>query len=155
MPSKAEDLRIVCIAPAMIGQMWPLISPWLLKAQLAMGNSLRDAMETLTEGTVAAAEGRYQLWAILDHDSRRCLGAFVTEIIEERGKKLVWVTSLAGEGILRWGPLLSERMAEFAKAEGCKAIRFAGRKGLLRAYRKVRIVDDYDAQSFVFERAVS
>lgn len=155
MPSSAK-IEIVCVPPDMIGPMWAHIGPHLLKGQLEiMRGDLRAAMAALTIVIVAAQAGEKHLWAVIDDESKAVLAAMISEIREEDGRRIVWVTGMGGEHIMRWGKAMSDRMAEFAKAEGCEAYRFHGRKALLRAYRNVRIIGNHDAGVHLFERAVS
>lgn len=152
----ADDIRCLCVPPHLLGEMWPHIGAHLLKGQLVVsGGDLKTALVELTHLLLDAQEGICQLWVVIDDAGKRVLAAMVSEIKIEDGAKVVWVTRMAGEGIARWGGPMSDAMAAFAKAEGCTCYRFTGRKGLLRAYRDVRIVGEYAKGVHLFERAAS
>ena len=146
--------RIVCIPPDMLGAMWPHVGPVLLKGQTAADQTLRQALQAMSDGITSMQQGLLQLWAVIDDDAKRVVAALVTQIlIDDDGAKVVWVSGLGGEDLARWGKQASDTIAAFAKAEGCAAFRFHGRKASLRVYRNVRIVGQQEPGLYLFERA--
>jgi len=139
----------------MLGELWPHIGPLLLQGQLEIHGHLGRAMAALSNHLLEAQDGRAQVWTVIDHGAHECLAALITEIVEEDGKRVVWVSGMAGADILKWGGVTSDRMAEFARAEGCDCVRCAGRKALQRAYRDVRCIGAHESAEdvFIFERA--
>jgi hypothetical protein len=136
--------------------MWPHIGAHLLKGQLVVAKGdLKEALVELTHTLLDAQEGLCQVWAVCDDAAKRVIAAMVSEIKIEGGERVVWVTRMSGGDIMRWGKPMSDAMAAFAKAEGCKRYLFSGRKALLRAYRDVRIVGQHAEGVHLFERAVS
>ncbi len=151
MASKA-DIKVVCVPPDMLEEAWPHVGPLLLKGQLEMTGNMRQALRNLAGGLVEVLGRKVQVWAVCDDGAKRVLAAMASEIVVEDGRKVVWVTGMGGEKITRWGKPLSDRMAAFAKAEGCEAVRFAGRPALQRAYGSVRCVGEYGDGLLLFER---
>jgi hypothetical protein len=137
--------------------MWVHVGGHLLKGQLAInGGDLQAALTALTDSILDIQAGRAQLWVAIDDDTKRVLAGMVSEVIVgDDGHKVVWVRGMGGEHIALWGRPLSDTMAAFANAEGCEAVRFAGRKGLLRAYPGVRIVGMHETGAPLYERRVS
>lgn len=151
----ANKIEIVCVPPSMLGEMWPHIGPLLLRGQGEVTPNLKEALKALGMTLFDAQDGKKQIWAVCDTLTNKCIAAMVSEIVIEDGCKVVWVTSMGGGRILEWGRPMSDRMAAFAKAEGCECYRFTGRKALLRAYSNVKIVGDHETDGVhLFERAV-
>lgn len=150
------DIKVVCVAPEMLADVWPHVAPMLIKGQLALTPDLDECTRWLAFGLLCVRSGVMQLWIAVDDAEPRILGALVTEVLEGKEGKHVWAMGMGGEGITRWGGPMSDTIAAFAKAEGAGAVRFSGRKGLARVYRGVRIVgrDDEHGQ-LLFERAVT
>lgn len=155
MKSEA-DIQIVCVPPHMLGEMWLHIGPLLLQGQLEIHGNLREAMKALSIHLLQAQDGAAQFWTVIDETEKRVVAVMISEIIEDGDERVVWVTGMAGDHILRWGKPMSDRMAQFAKDEGCKCFRFCGRPALKRAYRDVHCIGiENDADDvFIYERAV-
>jgi hypothetical protein len=65
----------------------------------------------------------------------------VTELLATEWRKVCCVVACGGEG-LDW-PLLIKPLEQFAKHEGCSAVRIMGREGwqrVLKDYRRRRVV---------------
>jgi len=85
-------------------------------------------------------QGRALLW--LAWDGEDVNAAAVTEIGVTEWRKVCNIVACAGADMKRWLDLL-EPIEEFAKAEGCAAMRIMGRKGwtrVLKAYRPRRVI---------------
>lgn len=95
--------------------------------------------------------GLKQLWVIFTPDSSKPLAAWMTTIHAD-DKPWVSVSVLAGRNAKRWAGPMSDRMAAFARAEGCELVRFFGRKGWCRLARGVRSIGAH-GETHVFERA--
>lgn len=160
MEQAVSDIKVVCIPPHMLGEMWPHIGGWLLKGQLAITPDMHAALLELLSYLLKVHAGRALAWIAVEEHSRRILAAMLSEIIAEGSdvpgrpaRKVIWVSRMGGEHILRWGHQLSETMAKYAKDEGADAVRFWGRKALLRAYTGCKIVGARDDGINLFERA--
>ena len=107
----------------MVGDAWPACGEWLLR-----GLAECDDMGVL-ETVDRCRDGSFQLWMIGDVQGAESLGACVTEIMEIDGRKIVWLYALAGNRMPEWSDDFTDTLAKFSVAEGCEAVRFAGRKG--------------------------
>jgi len=79
--------------------------------------------------------GQAQLW------SAEGLAVLVTRIVQRPMEKVLWVEWLSGERMDEWLDKWEEVQNEFAKANGCTAVEFQGRKGwhkLNKAYEDYR-----------------
>ena len=153
MSSKA-NVTIACIPPDLIGQFWPLIGPSLLKGTMAIERSMSRTLKDLGECILRISQGLAQAWIVAEDDSKRILAAMISEITtDDAGRRVVFVSRMGGEEISQWGHALSERMAEFAAAEGCEAVLFYGRPALERAYTGVKVIGKHASGAFLYERA--
>lgn len=130
----------------MIGAMWPVVAPHLLRGLAASSGDLKALVDDIVDGIA-------NLWAITEDGD--LLGTFVTAIVEDEHGRAVDVYCLAGTRIDLWGDLISDRMAEYARRNNCERVLFCGRKGLLRTYKGVRIVGEHAPGIYQFEREVS
>lgn len=156
MPSKA-DIEIVCVPPVLLGATWQTIGGHLLRGQLVItGGEVEAALMRLAVISRAVQAGVAQVWAVFDREAKECLAAMVTEICDDDDGRVLWVTGLAGKGVMSWGSMMSDRLAEFAKDENCRAFRFHGRWGSHRAYKDVTLLEAHPENGVhLFERAVA
>ena len=87
--------------------------------------------------------GRALLWIVSDGSAIQC--AAVTQIQKTQASKVCMILTCGGSKIETWAHLLSG-VEQYAKEEGCDAVRFIGRKGWKRIYPKYREI------GAVFER---
>ena len=88
----------------------------------------------------AVLAGAQLLW--LAADTRTIYAAAVTSLDVVNGEKLCTIVACGGRARALWLPLIAV-LEDFARAEGCRAIRILGRRGWARAlpdYRITRIV---------------
>lgn len=143
-----SKVKIFCIPPSMVGEAWPAAGEWLLR-----GLAERNAMGVL-ETIDRCRDGTFQLWLIGDVQGAEALGACVSEIITMDDGRFVAIYALAGKRAGEWANMLADELVRFAAAEGCKGIRFAGRKGWARVLKGVREVGEIQGHT-VFERAAA
>ena len=87
-----------------------------------------------------AFEGAALLWIVWN--GRRIQAAALTELQAVGGEKLCTIVACGGRQSQAWIGLIA-RLEGYAKAEGCRAMRFYGRSGWLRVlpdYRQIAIV---------------
>ena len=148
--------KIICIPPGMIEAAWPQIGPILIRGQLAAMPDHKAALADMAELLEALGEGSAQCWVVIDDDAKQIVAAMISDITQDDDdRRVVFVSRMAGEGIAQWGKALSDRMVEFAKAEGCAAVMFYGRSGLAKVYSRVRAVGKHPSGVDLFERAVA
>jgi len=130
----------------MVGVMWSMISPLLMQGLGASDGQLSEAVDDILNG-------RAHVWIVITNEQIK--GVFLTAMVVDDYCESIDVYALAGEGIIEWGKAISERMAKYAKANGCKRVLFAGRKALLKVYEGARIVGELSPGVYQFERAVA
>ena len=145
----ADDIKIHKIPVEHIGVLWPMVQPWLERG-------LKAATDTSMAGILLGLkEGTDQLWAVLD--GKEVIGAFLTSFyIDDDSNEVRYLAAyaLGGDRLPDWAGLLGETMAEYAKHNKCKSVRFCGRPGWGRLLPSYQITGAYQGHS-VFERAVS
>lgn len=129
MQSKAS---LICVDPAQVRHFWPYVEPLLRPAveNVGLSNFELIAADILS--------GKDLLWIVW---SGKIEGAASTSWQVVGGEKICVLT--AGGGNMRQCLPFLWKIEEYAKAEGCKAVRVFGREGWLRAlegYRKTAIV---------------
>jgi hypothetical protein len=134
-------LEIICVDPALVHRVWPLCSH-LIRAAMQRGGL--GAYEPVEEAVHA---GRALLW--LATDGQTIHAAAVTQLAQTEWRKVCEIIAcgatpsprLRGEGGVRGGNEregrarwlhLIETIEDFARAEGCSAMRIVGRKGWAR-----------------------
>jgi hypothetical protein len=94
----------------------------------------------------AVLSGRALLW--LATDGATIHAAAVTELAASEWRKVCVIVACGGHDRARWLHLIGG-IEEFARAEGCAAVRILGRKGWARVlpeYRMHRIVLERDVR---------
>lgn len=121
--------RLVCVPPNDAGYIWPLVK-----------GLIESAMQKGGMGSFAQVEnnvlhGPDLLWLAVEGDK---IGmACITSL----GADKVCTIVAAGGSFVRFGHLLSD-IEQFAKDEGCKAMRICGRPGWRRlsGYRTKKVI---------------
>lgn len=131
-------MQAVCVDPAYVAKVWPLISQFIL-----------DAMRRGDNGTFENVEhdvlnGRALLWLAV---SEKIEAAAVTQVDKTENSKVCWIVACGGEHCERWIGLL-DPIEEYAKTVGCNAVRLMGRKGW------ERVLKNYRATKVIMERAL-
>lgn len=98
-------------------------------------------------------EGVSQVWIVAAADVPDTpLAVFLTQTKEDRdGTRWVCLWGLAGDDVRRWAGPVSACIARYAKAQGCKCFRFAGKRGWGRLLPETREVGAERGMT-VFER---
>lgn len=147
MPS---TVNIIAVPPWMLGQLWPRVGPFIAKCILA--GETTDIESDVMDVADGIVHGRYQLWVVLQEDPREVLAAFCTSILEDADGKTVHVHSMGGTKLKSWGHLTGPTLDAFAKAEGARAVTYAGREGWTRVLPATAVVANGKT---IFERAVA
>lgn len=145
MQSKADDIRVINIAPFAIGAVWPFAAPHLARGLGA------DTETTFSAIADALADGTSQLWVITTGDD--ITGAFLTAIHDDAAGRVVHVSTLGGAGIDKAATLIDDAMGEFAKSVECVRVRFCGRQGWARWLPEYDITGQMQNHQ-IYERAV-
>ena len=128
--------QLVCVPPDVVSQVWPHIEGLIY---VAMKKGDISSFEPVKQSVL---DGKSLLWVAWDEEAKNIKAAAVTELQKTEWSKFCIVVAAGGKDLNTWldigGPIY-----EFAKAEGCKAMRFIGRKGwagVLPGWRVTRYV---------------
>ena len=120
-----EQLPIGAVAPGQIPYVWPRVVPLLEKVvRVQTGYTVEATRLELMFGELV-------LWVVGDF-----VAILLTAVQQRHSQKVLWVQFLAGEDMPAWLDDWIVVMENYAKAEGCKAIEFAGRPGWMRLHRR-------------------
>lgn len=142
-----NNLKIMAVAPEMFGEVWPYVGALFIRGCVAAEMPILESIDRVRSGAL-------QLWTIAQIDPPRFLGVALTEIREDGGRWSVEVIGMAGERWLKWGRALSDRIAEFAKQEGCSVLRCCGRLASARVYGNCKVVGELRPGVAIMERAL-
>lgn len=135
MPSTAD---LVCVDPARVQEVWPLVRDRIRAAIEYTG--LSDF--GLVEADILA--GDQLIWLAWDNG----IAAVATTHKSGIGSKSICtLTACQGHDRDRWLPLL-KRIEDYARDEGCSAMRIYGRKGWSR------VLDGYQIENVVMEKVL-
>jgi hypothetical protein len=126
-------MKAVCVDPKQIRKFWPHFKERIDRAINRVG--LIDP--AIIEKDVLS--GRSLLW--LAYDGLIVHAAAVTEL----HGGVCEIVACGGENLQQFLPLIND-LEQYARREGCKAMRVIGRKGWLR------ILKDYQTKAFILER---
>lgn len=144
----ADKISVFCVPPTMLGEVWPYAGEWVLRG-LSVAPE-RGALETLD----AIRSGEIQLWVICQSDPNIVLGTCLTQLVEHSSARVVAAYAMAGRDWRCWADKLCDEIVKFAKAEGRSGVRFAGRKGWMKAFERIKLVGHLPSGEALFERAV-
>lgn len=135
MPSTAD---LVCIDPARVHEVWPLVRE---RIRLAIERTELSDFD-LVEADILA--GNQLIWLAWNNE----ISAVATTHKVGIGSKTICIlTACQGYDRERWLPLL-KKIEDYAKAEGCSSMRIYGRKG----WNKV--LDGYRIENVVMEKVL-
>lgn len=136
--SVLADCALLCVDPGKINEIWPHVEPLLKTAMLRAGEM------TMADMLARLQDRRLLLWLVWD--GTEIVSALVTELAETISGKVCVIVAMGGKGRERWLHLTSQ-LEEFARAEGCRAMRLYGRRGwkrVMRDYRETRVILEKD-----------
>jgi hypothetical protein len=153
---RPERYQVLCVPPAILGEVWPYAGPFLLRGQLEIIPEMLPALKALRDQILLVHSNMAHVWVVLDTAGNKIVAALISQTLLSDERRIIWVSRMSGENILGWGKLLSDTLADYARKEHAEAVRFAGRKALKRAYRNVHIVRKIEgSRLYLYERAVS
>jgi hypothetical protein len=131
-------MHCICVDPAHVEKIFPMVREMLRQAMENGGGDFRDIEEPVLSGEKL-------LWLALDEE--RIWAAAVTGLHVERGRKLGIIWACGGHEKQKWLSL-KDRLEQFARDEGCEAMRVYGRRGWARD------LQDYKLISITLEKAL-
>jgi hypothetical protein len=132
--SRPSACELACVDPKFVARIWPSVCG-LIRAAMRRGGL--GSYAPVEESVLA---GRALLWLVIDATAIEA--AIVSELHQTEWRKVCVVVAGGGKDMRRWIGLIG-KIEEFARAEGCSAMRIVGRKGwarMLSEYRTTRIV---------------
>ena len=133
--------QLVCVPPDVVSQVWPHVSGLIY---VAMKKGDISSFQPIAESVLS---GKSLLWVAWNEAENKIKAAAVTELHQTEWSKFCVIVACGGKDMSTWldirGPIY-----EYAKAEGCKAMRLYGRKGWKDA------LPDWRVTRFVMERSL-
>ena len=138
--SASAECIALCIPPARVRELWPLTEP-MLRAAIARGR-----ISDFAGVQRRVFEGAALLWIVWD--GKQIKAAAVTELQAVGRETICTIVACGGRHARTWIGLI-DRLEAYAKAEGCRAMRFYGRNGWLR------MLPDYRAIAIIAEKQLN
>lgn len=135
----SASASLVCIDPARVGEVWPLVRSMVLSAITRTGLSHSGDIEA------SILSGDSLLWITPASDGRSIEAAASTKLSLTDAEKVCVLVACGGTNRRRWLPLLAQIEA-YAKAAGCSRVRIFGRRGW------ARVLESYAVEHVVLER---
>lgn len=143
--------ELICIPPDCVHLVWPRVAG-LIEAAMRRGD-----LSSFAAVAAAVGAGRAQLWVAVARPDEIAAAA-VTELHQTEWRKVCCIVACGAhqrvharlrrhEGKERWLHLLAP-IEDFARAEGCDAMRIMGRKGW------ARVLPDYKVNRIVLEKEI-
>ena len=135
MPFKAE---LICIAPSRVNEFWPYVKVMIRRAAKRGGGDYAQIKNDVLNGIDL-------LW--IAFDGEQIMAAATTSLTTIGDRKICIIAACGGAGWDRFGHLI-EGLEDYAKNEGCVAMRIYGRVGWQR------MLTGYDVRSVVLEKGI-
>ena len=133
MPS---SVKLLCVPPADVKKFWPHVRSFIIEAMFRGGGEYGSVRHRVFDGTD-------QLWIVWD--GSKIVAAAVTSLGIINDEKTCTIVACGGDDFASFAHFLTD-IEQFAKAEGCVAVRVNGRPGWKRA------LAGYDLQSVVLRK---
>jgi len=125
------------VNPKQVTCIWECVKHWIRRAMERGDLGTFDEVEEIVMG------GQALLWLVWN--APEIQGAAVTQIVTTQNSRVCVIVACGGENMRLWLPLV-ERIENYARDEGCDAVRILGRKGWMR------VLKDYRAPAVILER---
>lgn len=133
MPSRAE---LICVDPKRVAEFWPYVKTMIRRAAMRGGGDYAQIKNDLLNGLDL-------LW--IAFDGEKIIAAATTSLATIGERKICIIAACGGAGWGRFGHLI-ESLEDYAKNEGCVAMRIYGRIGWQR------LLKGYGVRSVVLEK---
>jgi hypothetical protein len=131
-------MQLACVPPDRVAEIWPHVRHWI-KAAME-----RADISSFAQVEADALSGATLLW--LATDGKR-IGAVAVTDVQQTDRKICLIVACGGERMKEWLHLISG-LEEYARAEGCEAMRIIGP----RAW--ARVLEGYVEQAVVLEKVL-
>jgi hypothetical protein len=134
-------MRLICVPPDEARNIWPKVYK-LIHEAMWRGNisSFRDVADAVLTGNAL-------LWLAIDTEWR---AVAITQTRSTEWRKVCTILACAGKDMRRWLPLL-KLIEDYARDEGCSAVRICGRKG----WQRVLLSQNYRAKRVILEKEIA
>jgi hypothetical protein len=137
-PDHDRGCQLLCIPPDRVAEIWPHVCG-LIRAAAVKCRDLSSYQPV--ESSVLA--GRALLWLVAGREDGDDAGvkvhaAVVTKLQQNERRKVCVIAACGGSNMRRWLDLIGP-IEDFARAEGCSAMRIVGRAGWARAQPAYRL----------------
>lgn len=132
-------MDLVCVDPERVHELWPHARNLIKAAIDHTGLSDFDAVEC------DVLRGDQLLW--LAWSGTAIEAAATTKLIKIGERKICILVACSGHHRERWMELLGQ-LENYARAEGCKAMRLYGRKGW------ERVLSEYRVENVIMEKVI-
>lgn len=122
----------ICVPPAMIPDLWAVIQA-IIEPAFEDNRGDDDAKIIYQD----LCSGFSLLWLAWNAERMSVMGAVVTKLLDVPRGKVCRITACGGREMDRWKDGLAD-IESYAKAEGCRFMRFEGRKGFERLFPEYR-----------------
>lgn len=130
---------LICVPPDRVAEVWPHVRHWI---QAAME---RADISSFARVEADALSGANLLWIATDGQS--ISAAALTDIQDTGRRKVCLLVANGGERMKDWIHLISG-LEDYAKAEGCTAMRIVGPAAW------TRVLDGYRERAVILERVL-
>jgi hypothetical protein len=141
----SRSVELICVPPDTVRKVWPRVCDLICEAMRRGGLSGYQGVADLV------LDGRALLW--LAWDGQTVHAAAVTMLAATEWRKVCEIIACGGKGMRPpWGQgwlHLIEKIEDYARAEGCSAVRIVGRKGWQR------MLTDYRARRVILEKEIA
>ena len=129
---------LFCVPPDDARKFWPHVRKFILDAMVRGGGECCNVETDLFDGVS-------QLWIVWD--GTKIIAAAITSLGIVNNEKTCTIVACGGDDLSCFGHFIND-LEQFAKAEGCAAVRINGRLGWKRA------LNGYDLQSVVLRKGL-
>lgn len=133
------DMQLVCVPPDRVAEVWPHVSHWISAA------IKRSDISSFARVKAAAFAGANLLW--IATDGQHISAAALTDIHGTERRWVCVIVACGGEHMKDWLHLI-DGLHDYAKAEGCTAMRILGPRAWARK------LDGYQEQAVILERVL-
>lgn len=133
MPS---SVRLLCVPPDDVKKFWKHVRAFIIEAMFRGGGEYGSVRRSVFDGLA-------QLWIVWD--DAKIVAAAVTSLGTVNDEKTCTIVACGGDDFSCFGHFVTD-LEQFAKAEGCVAVRINGRPGWKR------VLAGYDLQSVVLRK---
>jgi hypothetical protein len=123
-------VKLIAVPPWQVPEVWPYAKRHVVAAVE------RVALADVSVVMAGLFAGRSLLWIAIDN--AQPFGAGITELVEEKAGKVCVIVAWGSDDQVRCAPLL-ETIEQFARDEGCVAVRLYGRPGWRRRLPEYRL----------------